>query len=318
MVGYKQYPREGRGSPKFMSRHGLVGRRGDWTPEEAARFEIALCSGLARDKKAQRVYLAKLRVVESARAKRTAAVPYSGGITPDPSHAGTAAGGRSSRSPGTLDASAAEPSARRQKSEAQRRKSGEKLQHKWLQRRCEAAATKPGGVPPKILGRVLACCGRFLYLLHPDGVEMMTRLRQAEAQTAVPMDAVDTGLDAMRWALKATQAASLGAPKVGEGGQSRSSARAAPPRAVPPTRQASRVARHEEAAADRCGPDGALRSGRFEPVDPGTHPTTLRRRKTTASTTHSNPHLTNLTNLTNLTIPILWGPPSILRRLRRS
>ena len=42
---------------------------------------------------------------------------------------------------------------------------------------------------------------------------MTKRLRQAEAQTAVPMDAVDTGLDAMRWALKATQAASLGAPK---------------------------------------------------------------------------------------------------------
>ena len=33
---------------------------------------------------------------------------------------------------------------------------GEKLQHKWLQRRCEAAATKTGGLPPKILGRVLA------------------------------------------------------------------------------------------------------------------------------------------------------------------
>ena len=199
-----------------MSRHGLVGRRGDWTPEEAARFEIALCSGLARDKKAQRVYLAKLRVVESARAKRTAAVPYSGGITPDPSHAGTAAGGRASRSPGSLDAAAAEPSARRQKSEAQRRKSKEKLQHKWLQRRCEAAATKPGGVPPKVLGRVLACCGRFLLAsstYSSEGAEMTKRLRQAEAQTAVPMDAVDTGLDAMRWALKATQAASLGAPK---------------------------------------------------------------------------------------------------------
>ena len=199
-----------------MSRHGLVGRRGDWTPEEAARFEIALCSGLARDKKAQRVYLAKLRVVESARAKGAAAVPYSGGMTPDPSHAGTAAGRRASRSPGSLDAAAAEPSARRQKSEAQRRKSKEKLQHKWLQRRCEAAATKPGGVPPKILGRVLACCGRFLLTsstYSSEGAEMTKRLRQAEAQTAVPMDAVDTSLDAMRWALKATQAASLGAPK---------------------------------------------------------------------------------------------------------
>ena len=35
---------------------------------------------------------------------------------------------------------------------------------------------------------MLACCGRFLYLLHPDGAEMMKRLRQAVAQTAAPID----------------------------------------------------------------------------------------------------------------------------------
>ena len=36
----------------------LAGSR-RWTPEEAARFEIELCRGLANDKKAQRVYFAK-------------------------------------------------------------------------------------------------------------------------------------------------------------------------------------------------------------------------------------------------------------------
>ena len=44
----------------------LAGSR-RWTPEETARFEIELCRGLANDKKAQRVYFAKLRVVQAAR-----------------------------------------------------------------------------------------------------------------------------------------------------------------------------------------------------------------------------------------------------------
>ena len=56
---------------------------------------------------------------------------------------------------------------RRRKSEAQRQKSYMKLQHKQLQRRCEAAAQKAGGSSPRVLARVLACCGRFLELLHP-------------------------------------------------------------------------------------------------------------------------------------------------------
>tara|TARA_B110001452_G_C15151266_1_gene400683 strand:+ start:154 stop:975 length:822 start_codon:yes stop_codon:yes gene_type:complete len=195
------------------SRRGLVGPRSDWTPEEVARYEVALCSGLSRDKKAQRVYLAKLRVTESVRAKGVAAMSLSGGIAPDASHTGAAAGGRSSGSTGSPDGAAAKSRARRQKSDVQRQKSGEKLQHKWLQRRCEAAATKTGGLPPKILGRVLACCGRFLELLHPEGAEMMERLRQAEAQSVAPMDATDTGLEAMRRALKATQDAAHGPPE---------------------------------------------------------------------------------------------------------
>ena len=66
------------------ARRGLVGPRSDWTPEEVARYEVALCSGLSRDKKAQRVYLAKLRVVESARAKGVAAMSLSGGTAPEP------------------------------------------------------------------------------------------------------------------------------------------------------------------------------------------------------------------------------------------
>ena len=86
-------------------------------------------------------------------------------------------------------------------------------QHKWLQRRCEAAATKTGGLPPKILGRVLACCGRFLELLDPEGAEMMERLRQAEAQSVAPMDATEWVSEPSGGWLKAAQAASRGPPK---------------------------------------------------------------------------------------------------------
>ena len=80
----------------------------------------------------------------------------------------TGAGVRLSGSHGQPLAAATEPRARRRKSKAQQLKSVEKLQHKWLKRRCEAAATKAGGSPPKVLARVLACCGRFFELHHPD------------------------------------------------------------------------------------------------------------------------------------------------------
>jgi len=73
---------------------------------------------------------------------------------------------------------------RRRKSEAQRQRSYQKLQHKHLKRRCEAAAAKAGGSSPRVLARVLACCGRFLELLTSDGAERMARLRQAEAAEA--------------------------------------------------------------------------------------------------------------------------------------
>ena len=73
--------------------------------------------------------------------------------------------------------------------------------HKWLKRRCEAAAAKAGGSPPRVLARVLACCRRFFELLHPDGAARMERLRQAEALSSPPTQAdaeADAGLGAMR------------------------------------------------------------------------------------------------------------------------
>ena len=68
---------------------------------------------------------------------------------------------------------------------------------------CIAAAAKPGGSPPKILARVLACCGRFFELLLPEGAERMQRLRdEQQAQSpAMEVDAGEAGLNAMRRAL---------------------------------------------------------------------------------------------------------------------
>ena len=183
----------------------LVGpaRRG-WTPEEAARYEVALLRGLASDKKAQRVFLRKVRVVELVRAGGKPDATRLGAHTKPLDKTAAVAGGHSSM-PGQPLGTAAEPRARRRKSEAQRQKSVEKLQHKKLQSRCEAAATKVGGSPPNVLARVLACCGRFLELLHPDGAARMKRLRQAE-EALSKVDAVDKGLNAMRSALASAAA----------------------------------------------------------------------------------------------------------------
>ena len=79
-----------------------------------------------------------------------------------------------------------------------------KLQHKQLQRRCEAAAQKAGGSSPRVLARVLACCGRFLELLHPEGAERMARLRQQVEAASSSVE--ESGLDAMRAALAAAAA----------------------------------------------------------------------------------------------------------------
>ena len=184
-----------------------VGR--GWTPEEAARHEVALYRHLASDKKALRVFLQKVRVVEMVRTSRQQQVVSLPADSINPQIKPAAGAGE--RSPGLPDqplAAATKPRARRRKSEAQRRKSVLKLLHKKLQTRCESAANKAGGSPPKVLARVLACCGRFIELLHPEGAERMERLRQVEAASRERC-----GLEeAMREAPAATSAAAEPAP----------------------------------------------------------------------------------------------------------
>ena len=187
--------------------------RRDWTPEEVARYELALYRGLAVDKKAQRVFMQKVRIVENVRAnKQHQVVTQIADSNNTQDKTPTRAGGRQSGSPGQPLAAARVPRARQHKSKAQQIKSVEKLQHKWLQRRCEAAAAKAGGSSPNVLARVLACCGRFFELLHPDGAARMERLRQAEAEALkakLEVDASDAGLGAMRAAIAATEEAAL-------------------------------------------------------------------------------------------------------------
>ena len=180
-----------------------VGR--GWTPEEAARHEAALYRSLASDKKALRVYLQKVRVVEMVRAK-VQQVTLLEADTKKLDKAAAVAGGRSSSSSGQPLGAASESRVRRRKSPAQREKSVKKLQHKKLQSRCEAAATKAGGSSPKILARVLACCGRFRELQYPEGAERMWRLRQVEAEAKAAAAAADSGLNAMRVAVAAATA----------------------------------------------------------------------------------------------------------------
>ena len=77
------------------------------------------------------------------------------------------------------------PSARRRSQSAARiAKKQAKFQLKWLERRCEAAANKTGGSPPRVLGCVLRCCGRFRELLEESGHLRMLHLRRAEAAAA--------------------------------------------------------------------------------------------------------------------------------------
>ena len=147
------------------------------------------------------------------------------------------------------------PRKRRGKSAAQRQQSVNKLQHKWLRRRCEAAAAKAGGSPPKVLARVLACCGRFLQLLHPEGAELMERVRQAEAQFMA--DAVDTGLHAMRAALAATEAAAPTQPEAMDVGEP---TRAAEPAGSSPRAGSPRQVGREQGTAPQRPTPERLRS----------------------------------------------------------
>ena len=168
-----------------------------------AVYELAILKGLAGDKRAQRVYFHKVRVVEEARARaRQQQVQLRGADIKSLDMAAAGAGGHSEGAGCPTDVAARR--ARRRKSEAQRLKSYQKLQHKHLQRRCVAAATKAGGSSPRVLARVLACCGRFLELLHSEGAERMARLRQAEAGAEATLDG--GGLEAMRGALAAVEA----------------------------------------------------------------------------------------------------------------
>ena len=54
-----------------MASPALVARAAGWTPEEAARYQVALLRGLAADRKAQRLYLRKVQIVEMMRTKTT-------------------------------------------------------------------------------------------------------------------------------------------------------------------------------------------------------------------------------------------------------
>ena len=70
-----------------MSASTLVAVGRGWTPEEAARHEVALYSALASDKQALRVYLQKMRVVETVRAGRqqhVASLPEGNAKRPGP------------------------------------------------------------------------------------------------------------------------------------------------------------------------------------------------------------------------------------------
>ena len=128
-----------------------------WTPEEAARYELALLKGLAADKQAQRVYMQKVRIVEVVRVKAKQQQVLLHGIKTKNLDMAAADAGSPPPGVGGPDAAAGHR-VRRRKSEAQRQKSYMKLQHKQLQRRCEAAAKKAGGSLPRVLARVLSCC----------------------------------------------------------------------------------------------------------------------------------------------------------------
>ena len=55
-----------------MASPALVARVAGWTPEEAARYQVALLRGLAADRQAQRLYLRKVQIIEMMRTKTTA------------------------------------------------------------------------------------------------------------------------------------------------------------------------------------------------------------------------------------------------------
>ena len=123
--------------------------RRDWTPEGVARYELVLYRGLATDKKAQNVFMQKVRIVETVRASKQqhqVVTQFAGSNKTQDTRTPTGAGRRLSGSPGQPLAAAREPCARQRKSKAQQLKSMEKLQHKWLQCRCERHTTQHNAI----------------------------------------------------------------------------------------------------------------------------------------------------------------------------
>ena len=112
-----------------MSMPTLVALGRGWTPEEAARHEVALFRALASDKKALRVYLKKVRIVEMARRQQVNPSPCPS-ATKDLDIGAAAGPDRRTSGAGRPTDAAAEPRVRRRKSEAQRSKSVQKLRRK--------------------------------------------------------------------------------------------------------------------------------------------------------------------------------------------
>ena len=86
-----------------MASPALVARAAGWTPEEAARYQVALLRGLAADRKAQRLYLRKVQIVEMMRTKTTTKKQEGALLeanTKNLDKAAAVAGGRSSSSSG--------------------------------------------------------------------------------------------------------------------------------------------------------------------------------------------------------------------------
>ena len=70
-------------------------------PEEAARYDLAMFRGLASDRKAQRVFLQKIRIVETVRtSKQHQVVTQLAGSNNNQDRTPTGAGVRLSGSPG--------------------------------------------------------------------------------------------------------------------------------------------------------------------------------------------------------------------------
>ena len=103
-----------------MASPALVARAAGWTPEEAARYQVALLRGLAADRKAQRLFLRKVQIVEMMRTKNHGGKQEGTLLeanTKNLDKAAAVAGGRSSSSSGQPTGAAAKSRGRRRKSD---------------------------------------------------------------------------------------------------------------------------------------------------------------------------------------------------------